>query len=205
MSKIDYKKELKELYRPPAKKVVEVNVPQMNFLMIDGTGLPDEQSPTTEFGQAIEALFSVSYKLKFMIRNGQGMDYGVLPLEGLWWADDMSDFIKGNKSKWKWTAMIMQPGPVTKKLVNEAIKQVQDKKDLPSVDRLRFKLFKEGPCAQILHIGPFSEEGPVIEQVHSFISKCGRKPAGKHHEIYLSDIRRVAPENMKTVIRQPMK
>lgn len=201
MSKIDYKKELKEFYRPSAKKVVEVAIPKMNFLMVNGNGAPE----TTEYKEAIEVLYSVSYTLKFMIKKGDiGIDYGVLPLEGLWWADDMSDFINDNKSKWIWTMMIMQPELVTKDLVQAAIHQVKDKKNLPAIDKVRFESFQEGKCAQTLHVGPFSEEGPTVERVHSFIAECGSELIGKHHEIYLTDIRRAAPENWKTVIRQPM-
>jgi len=201
MPKIDYKKELKEFYRPSAKKVIEVNISKMNFLMVDGNGAPE----TTEYKEAIEALYSVSYALKFMIKEGDiGIDYGVLPLEGLWWADDMSDFINDNKSKWIWTMMIMQPELVTKDLVQAAINQVKDKKNLPAIDKVKFKPFHEGKCAQTLHVGPFSEEGPTVERVHSFIAECGNELTGKHHEIYLTDIRRAAPENWKTIIRQPM-
>lgn len=201
MSKIDYKKELKEFYRPSAKKVTEVDVPEMNFLMVDGSGAPE----SAEYKEAIEALYSVSYTLKFMIKKGDiGIDYGVLPLEGLWWADDMSDFINDNKSNWIWTMMIMQPELVSKDLVQAAIDQVKAKKNLPAIDKLRFESFKEGKCAQTLHIGPFSEEGPTVERVHSYIEECGSSLTGKHHEIYLTDIRRAAPENWKTVIRQPM-
>ena len=201
MSKIDYKKELKEFYRPSAKRVTEVDVPEMNFLMVDGSGAPE----SAEYKEAIEALYSVSYTLKFMIKKGDiGIDYGVLPLEGLWWADDMSDFINDNKSNWIWTMMIMQPALVSKDLVQAAIDQVKAKKNLPAIDKLRFESFKEGKCAQTLHIGPFSEEGPTVERVHSYIEECGSSLTGKHHEIYLTDIRRAAPENWKTVIRQPM-
>lgn len=201
MSKRDYKKELKEFYRPSAKKVVEVNVPTMNFLMIDGQGTPG--SPQHQ--EAIEALYAVSYTLKFMIKKGSiGIDYGVLPLEGLWWADDLSDFVKNNKDKWIWTMMIMQPELITKKMVQAAIAQVKDKKNPLAIDKLRFEPYIEGKSAQTLHIGPFSEEGPTVEKVHEFIYKAGNKLTGKHHEIYLTDIRRAAPENWKTIIRQPM-
>lgn len=201
MSKIDYKKELKELYKPSAKTVVEVHVPNMNFLMVDGNGEPGSE----RYAEAIEALYSVSYTLKFMIKNSSGgVDYGVLPLEGLWWADDMSDFINDNKSNWIWTMMIMQPDLVTEELVQAAINQVKVKKNLPAIGKVRFEPFLEGKCAQTLHVGPFSEEGPTVERVHSFISESGNEITGKHHEIYLTDIRRAAPENWKTVIRQPM-
>ncbi|MDN3681943.1 GyrI-like domain-containing protein [Vibrio tapetis subsp. quintayensis] len=200
MSKIDFKKELKHLYRPSAKNEVAVDVPEMNFLMIDGLGEPGSES----FGIAIEALYSVSYTLKFMIKKGDiAVDYGVLPLEGLWWADDMADFIADNKANWKWTLMIMQPSYITKALVGEAIEQVRTKKKLASVDKLRFEAFTEGSCAQTMHIGPFSEEGPTVERVHRFIESNGNQLAGKHHEIYLSDFRRTKPENLKTIIRQP--
>lgn len=201
MSKIDYKKELKEFYRPSAKKVVEVNVPTMNFLMINGQGTPG--SP--QYKEAIEALYAVSYTLKFMIKKGDiGIDYGVLPLEGLWWADDLSDFVKNNKDKWIWTMMIMQPELVTKKMVQTATTQVKDKKNPPAINKLQFKPYIEGKSAQTLHVGPFSEEGPTVEKVHAFIHAGGNKLTGKHHEIYLTDIRRAAPENWKTIIRQPM-
>ena len=204
MSKIDYKKELKGLYLPSSKKVVKVNVPAMNYLMVDGIGEPDPVL-NPGYGQAVEALFTVSYTIKFMLKKAEnGIDYGVLPLEGLWWADDMTDFIKGNKSRWKWSMMIMQPKVVTKSIVGEAIKQVKAKKKVTAIELLKFSSFTEGEAAQILYIGPFSEEGPTVEKVHSFIVERGRKIRGKHHEIYLTDVRRAAPENWKTVIRQPM-
>ena len=140
-----------------------------------------------------------------MIKKGeQGIDYGVLPLEGLWWADDMSDFINDNKANWRWTMMIMQPKLINKTLFKAAVKQVKEKKALPAIDLIRFESFKEGKCAQTLHIGPFSEEGPTVQRVHDYIVEQGSELTGKHHEIYLTDIRRAAPENWKTIIRQPM-
>jgi len=201
MKKIDYKKELKNFYKASAEKVEIVEVPKMKFIMIDGEGGPSSAS----FQDAIEVLFPLSYTLKFMVKKGViGIDYGVLPLEGLWWADDMSSFIMGKKDEWKWTLMIMQPEIVTKKMVQEAIEQVKVKKNPVSLPLVRFESFSEGKSAQIMHIGPFSEEGPTIEKVHSFIEDNGSQLTGKHHEIYLSDIRRSAPEKLKTIIRQPM-
>ncbi|KZK95276.1 MULTISPECIES: GyrI-like domain-containing protein [unclassified Pseudovibrio] len=201
MLKIDYKRELKVLYKPSAKHVVEVDVPAMNFLMVDGKGEPGSKI----YSEAIEALYSVSYTLKFMIKQSNtGIDYGVMPLEGLWWADDMSDFINDNKSNWIWTMMIMQPELITRDLVKRAVDQVKAKKDLPAINKIRYETFHEGLTAQTLHVGPFSEEGPTIELVHTFINQNGKRLRGKHHEIYLTDIRRAAPENWKTVIRQPM-
>jgi len=200
MEKIDFKKELKHLYEPPTKKVEIVNVPEMNFLMIDGKGDPNI---TQEFSDAVEALFGVSYTLKFIIKKGElEIDYGVMPLEGLWWADDMSSFKTGDKSKWKWTLMIMQPEYITNDLVTEACRQVQKKKNPAALSKIRFESFLEGQAAQTMHIGPFSEEGPTIKRVHDFISGQGYTLFGKHHEIYLSDIRKAAPEKWKTIIRQ---
>ena len=201
MEKIDYKKELKHLYRSSAKKVEVVEVPKMNFLMIDGDGGPNH--PT--FQNAIEVLFPLSYTLKFMIKKSDiGIDYGVLPLEGLWWADDMSSFIKDKKDDWKWTLMIMQPELITNEMVVEAVNQVRVKKNPTSLPLVRFESINEGKVAQIMHIGPFSEEGPTVQKLHSFIEDSGKKIIGKHHEVYLSDIRRAAPEKWKTIIRQPM-
>ena len=202
MSKIDYKKELKHLYRPSAKKVEAVDVPRMNFLMIDGKGDP---STSQEFKDAIGVLYPLSYTLKFMIKKGGiGVDYGVLPLEGLWWADDMSSFVDDRREHWQWTLMIMQPELVTEQMVQEANAQVLKKKNPVSLPLVRFESFEEGKVAQILHVGPFSEEGPSVEKVHAFIEESGSQRRGKHHEIYLSDIRRAAADNWKTIIRQPM-
>jgi hypothetical protein len=202
MEKIDLKKQLKHLYSPSAETVEIVTVPQMNFLMVDGMGNPNTAKA---YSDAIEALYPVAYTLKFMVKNGKaGIDYGVMPLETLWWADDMSAFTTGNKDAWKWTVMIMQPEFITKKMVEQAIEEVGRKKKPASLPLIRFEAFKEGKAAQILHIGPFSEEGPTIEKVHSLIESKGSRPVGKHHEIYLSDLRRTVPEKWRTIIRQAM-
>lgn len=202
MKKIDFKKELKHLYKPTAKKVDIVDVSKMNYLMIDGEGNPNENQ---FFQDAIEALFGLSYTIKFIIKKGKmQIDYGVMPLEGLWWVDDMSKFSIDDKDSWKWTLMIMQPEYVTKEIVKAAISQLTEKKNPLALPMLRFEAFKEGKAAQIMHLGPFSEEGPTIEKIHSFIDDNNKKRTGKHHEIYLSDRRRAAPKNYKTIIRQPM-
>ncbi len=202
MAKIDYLKQLKHLYGPSAKKVEIIEVPQMNFLMIDGKGDPNT---SLAFKDAVELLFSLSYILKFMIKKSEmELDYGVLPLQALWWSDDISAFCTGNKDAWKWTVMIMQPEFITPAMVEEAKIEVQRKKKLASLSPLRFETFNEGKAAQTLHIGPFSEEGPTIKKVHSFIENSSSQRIGKHHEIYLSDIRRAAPEKWKTIVRQPM-
>ena len=204
MKKIDCKKELKHLYNSSAKEATIVNVPPMNFLMIDGEGDPNISK---SYQDSIEALFSVSYALKFMIKKGKlQIDYGVLPLEGLWWADDMTNFNAQNKNKWKWTSMIMQPEYITQEIVVSAIEQVKKKKNLVALPKMRFESFNEGDAVQIMHIGPFSEEDPTIEKVHSFIRENGcQLTTGKHHEIYLSDFRKTASSKLKTIIRQPIK
>lgn len=202
MEKLDLKKELKHLYQTPAKEVVEVDVPTMNYLMVDGEGDPNIVSA---FAEAVETLFTVSYTLKFMVKKGVlATDYGVMPLEGLWWADDMTKFSIADKSNWKWTAMIAQPPFVTRAMLDAAFAEVKKKKNPVALSRLRFESFTEGKCAQILHIGPFSEEGPTIARLHKFIETNGGKLYGKHHEIYLSDIRKAAPGKWKTIIRQPL-
>ena len=201
MQKIDFKKELKHLYKPSTKNVEVVDVPEMNFLMIDGKGDPNISQ---EFKDAVEALYGLSYTLKFMIKKGElAIDYGVMPLEGLWWTDDMADFSVDDKSAWKWTLMMMQPEYVTAPLYDEACVQLKKKKDPVALPELRFESFSEGKSAHIMHIGPFSEEGPTIKKVHDYIEANGSKLSGRHHEIYLSDTRKADPAKWKTVIRQP--
>ena len=202
MEKIDYTKQLKHLYGPSPRKVEVVDVPRMNFLMVDGEGDPNTAKA---FSDAIEALYPLAYTLKFMVKKGEtGIDYGVLPLEALWWADDLSAFTTGEKDAWKWTLMIMQPELVTGEMVTAATAAVARKKKPVSLPLVRFEAFTEGKAAQTLHIGPFSAEGPTIERVHALIEESGCQRVGKHHEIYLSDLRRTAPEKWKTIVRQPM-
>ena len=201
MPKTDLKKTLKHLYQPSARAVVQVDVPAFRFLMIDGAGDPNT-SP--RYAEAVEALFSVSYTAKFMVKKGpSGIDYAVMPLEGLWWSDDMSSFAANDRSKWQWTMMIHQPSYADDAVLADAIAAVKRKKGLAAVDALRLEWFAEGPCAQTLHVGPFTEEGPTIRRVHDFI-EARASLAGKHHEIYLSDIRRADASRWKTIIRQPM-
>jgi hypothetical protein len=202
MTRIDFKKDLARLYRPSAREAALVEVPAMNFLMVDGAGDPNRER---SYREAVEALFSVSYAIKFKVKKTLAIDYGVLPLEGLWWADDMSAFTAGDKSLWKWTMMIMQPEFVGAAMVRDTVAEVGKKKDLPALGLLRFEKFAEGKSAQILHVGPFSAEGPTIAKVHAFIASLGGKRSGKHHEIYLTDIRKADPAKWRTVIRQPLR
>lgn len=201
MQKIDLKKALKHLYHSSAKEVSQVDVPPLRYLMVDGSGDPNTSAA---YAQAVEALFSVSYAAKFMAKKGpQAMDYAVMPLEGLWWADDMSVFEANDRTQWQWTMMILQPDVVGEDLIEAAMAQVRKKKTLPALDALRLETLSEGVCAQILHVGPFTAEGPTIERLHQYIdARTGRR--GKHHEIYLSDIRRADPSKWRTVIRHPM-
>lgn len=205
MEKRDFKKEFKQLYGPNGKIVTGVDVPKMNYLMIDGAGSPGETN--MEFQLAIEALFSLSYTIKFYLKKNQGIDYGVMPLEGLWWAENMADFDPetGNRNNWRWTLMIMQPEFVTNELVMSQKSEVMKKKSLAAIDRVRFEALEEGKSAQIMHIGPFAVEGPNVQRIHDFIAENGGVRSSKHHEIYLSDFRRVNPEKMKTILRQPYK
>jgi hypothetical protein len=204
LTKIDLKKELKELYNPPTARISVIEVPAMNFVMIDGTGDPNKSQ---EYQDAVEALYSISYAIKFMVKKEKSIDYGVMPLEGLWWADDITRFTTDSKEIWKWTSMIMQPEYVSEELFNRALGQVEKKKSLPSLSKARFQSFHEGLSVQTMYIGPFAEEGPTIEKLHDYIRDNGYVFDGltrKHHEIYLSDFRKTAPEKLKTVIRQPV-
>ncbi|HZD44205.1 MAG TPA: GyrI-like domain-containing protein [Methanomicrobiales archaeon] len=202
MTKIDLKKQLSHLHNPPAHTPVLVDVPSMQFLMVDGKGDP---GTSQEYRDAMEALYALSYTLKFMVKKGeQGIDYVVPPLEGLWWAEKMEAFRVGDRNAWQWTSLIMQPEVVTVELFERARAEVGRKKDPPALRKVRFLQFHEGLSAQVLHMGPFAGEGPTVERLHTFIQEKGYRLRGKHHEIYLSDPRRIAPEKMKTILRQPV-
>lgn len=191
------------LYKPPAKKVEIVEVPAMNFLMIDGAGDPNNSQ---SYMDAVETLYSLSYTLKFALKKTDGVDYRVAPLEGLWWSDDMEVFLSGTREAWLWTMMIAQPSLVTPERVDRAFEEVRRKKNPSALPLVRFERFHEGLAAQIMHIGPYSAEAPTIQRLHDFIRSEGGVFHGcmqKHHELYLGDPRRAAPEKLKTVIRQP--
>lgn len=201
MEKLDLKKSLKYLYEPGAKAFSVVDVPEMNFIMIDGQGNPNTSA---EYVASLQALYSAAYTLKFMIRKEMAIDYPVMASEGLWWTDDMRDFSTSRKDDWKWTMMIMQPEIVTRQLFDRAVAAALEKKGQPALTRLRLERFHEGLATQILYFGPYSEEGPTISRLHQSIDESGHVRFGKHHEIYLGDPRKVAPEKLRTVIRQPM-
>lgn len=196
--------ERERLYKAARKEPALVQVPEIAYIMIDGHGDPNTSQ---EYKQAIEALYALSYGLKFALKKEEGVEYRVGPLEGLWWAEDMTAFTVDRKSDWRWTMMIAQPDAVTSEHVDRIRDDVARKKDLPALAKARLERYEEGLCAQILHVGPFSAEGPTIAALHAFIRAEGctfDTPACKHHEIYLSDVRRAAPEKWKTVIRQPV-
>jgi hypothetical protein len=199
MKKIDHKKLFKHLYNPSAKKPELIAVPPMNFLMIDGQGDPNTSK---DYAAAVEALFTLAYTIKFMIKKTQEIDYKVMLLEGLWWAKNMNDFVANDRKNWQWTMMIMQPDIVTKKIFAEALAQAQEKKGLPKLAEIRFETYDEGLVGQLMHVGPFSAEGPNIQKIHEYILESGKKLSGKHHEIYLNDPRKTNPAKMKTVLRQ---
>jgi len=205
MQKLDLKKQFKHLYQPSAKQFSIVDVPPMNFLMVDGAGDPNTSA---EFAAATEALYALSYGLKFGVKQGKYgdtlYDYPVMALEGLWWVDDMTRFGVTPKGDWYWTIMIMQPDIISPAMVEAARADVAKKKNPAALPKVRFEQYHEGPSAQIMYFGPFKDEGPTIARLHAFIEESGHQLRGKHHEIYLSDFRRTAPEKLKTVIRQPM-
>ena len=199
-TKIDLKRELHELYTARRKPGI-VDVPELKFLMIDGHGDPNTSA---DYGHAIEALYSVAYTLKFTLKKDGSLDYPVMPLEGLWWADTMDDFVTGSKASWNWTAMLLQPDVVTAELVATATDAASRKRSLPAAALLRLEAFTEGLCAQVLHVGPYADEAPTITCLHRFIAEEGYVRRGKHHEIYLGDPRRSAPDRLRTIVRQPI-
>ena len=200
MTKIDLKREYRDLYTASNDCTV-VEVPALAYLMIDGSGDPNT---AREYKDAVSALFSVAYKTKFIAKADTGLDHTVMPLEGLWWTDDMADFSVEDKSNWKWTMLIAQPDHVEPVHVAEAIDHAATKKKLDAASSVRLERWEEGTAAQLLHIGPYAEEAPNIERLHDFITGSQMSLRGRHHEIYLSDPSRVAPEKMKTIIRQPV-
>ena len=201
LQKVDRRKQLAEFYTAkPTPKVVDV--PPLDYLMIDGRGDPNSSA---DFAAAIEALYSVSYAIKFALRGGpEQIDFAVMPLEGLWWADDNDAFEREDRGAWKWTLMVVQPPQVTAAQVKEAVAKVRVKKSrLSALDGLYFKRWTEGPSAQLLHVGPYESERPNIERLHAFIGAMSGRMRDKHHEIYLNDANRTVPDRLKTIIRQP--
>jgi hypothetical protein len=207
MKKLELRRTYKHLYQPSARKVELVEVPELSFIMIDGH-IEKGHAPgdSQAFQQAVQALFGASYTLKFTskLRKKDAIDYPVMPLEALWWVED-GRFELSKPDNWCWRAMMMQPEHVTPEMFAEALAQVRRKKPSPALERLRLECFAEGKCIQTLHLGPYSAEPATVERMRAFAKESGYVLADRHHEIYLSDPRRCAPEKMKTVLRHGAK
>jgi hypothetical protein len=203
MEKIDFKKQWKHLYRPSAKDFDLVEVPAMDFMMVAGEGDPNTSSA---YQAALEALYALAYKVKFISKSRYERDYVIPPLEGLWWADDMDVFTTQlDKDQWKWTMMIMIPEWIESEVLDEARKEVEAAKSPPALPLLRVESYDEGLCVQIMHLGSYDEEGPTLHRLHhEYLPEHSLQPSGLHHEIYLSDPRKLAIEKLRTVLRQPV-
>ena len=201
MEKLDLRKKYKTLYAPSSKEFTLIEIPPLQYLMIDGHGDPNTSQL---YMDALQTLYSLSYTLKFHLKKTAGLDYTVMGLEGLWWVPDMANFSVEHKEDWLWTAMILQPDFITHDLVAEAKRQATVKGKAPLADQTRLETFDEGLSVQIMYFGAYADEGPTIKRMHEYIRANGMEPTGKHHEIYLSDVRRVTPEKNKTVLRQPV-
>ena len=196
MTKLDLRKELKRYYTAKRKPEL-IDVPEGKFLTILGKGDPNGE----EYQRAMMALYGVSYTLKFD-RKAEGRDYNVMHLEGLWWVDggvfDLND--PAPREQWRWKSMIRQPDFITDEMVEEVRPGVWEKRG-PKVDEVKLESFHEGLSAQVMHVGPYSEEGPTIQLLHDYITEQGYRMRGDHHEIYMNDPRRSKPEKLKTIIR----
>lgn len=201
MDKLDLRKQYKPLYSPGSKEFTLIEIPALQYLMIDGHGDP---AVTQDYVDAVQTLYSLSYTLKFHLKKTQGIDYTVMGLEGLWWMPDMRNFSLERRADWDWTMMILQPDFVTPGLIGEAKDIAVAKGKAPHASRARLEVLEEGKCVQIMYFGPYVDEAPVIARMHTWIREHGYTPSGKHHEIYLSDPRKVAPEKNKTILRQPL-
>ncbi|MBF6349744.1 MULTISPECIES: GyrI-like domain-containing protein [Nocardia] len=200
--KLDFKRTL-DAYQAERGRFRVVEVPDLQYLMIDGHGDPNT---APEFTAAVESLYPVAYKLKFASKRGLGRDYVVMPLEGLWWAEDMDSFTAArDKARWDWTLMIMVPDWIDREMFTAAVEQAGAKNRPARLDDVRLESLSEGRCVQTLHIGSFDDEAEVLARMHQeFIPDNGLRMAGRHHEIYLSDFRKVAPEKLRTILRQPV-
>lgn len=202
MEKVDLKKELPDSFTASADEFTVVRLPECNYLMVDGEGDPNSSNV---YAQAIELLYGAAYTLKFKCKKEQLVDFVVAPLEGLWWADDMRSFETGDKDSWKWTMMIMVPPQVPEPLVTAALAEFRAKKSDAPVSRIRYESLNEGLVVQILFVGPYDAEGPTLARMHDeFMADNALTPRGRHHEVYLGDPRRTAPERLRTILRQPV-
>lgn len=205
----DYKKEYKEFYLPPKAPGI-ANIPGMNFVAVRGKGNPND--PDGEYKKAINLLYGISFTIKMSYKGSRRIEgyfpYVVPPLEGLWWQDGMTGIDYSHKENFRWISMIRLPEFVTKEEFNWAVREAEEKKQT-DFSRAEFFTYKEGLCVQCMHIGSYDDEPATLRKMGEFLSENGYQPdlSGErlHHEIYLSDPRRTAPERLKTVIRQPIK
>jgi hypothetical protein len=201
LTKLDLKYELRPLYAAGHTPRF-VDVPCLPYLMLDGHGDPNT---TAGYTVAVKAIYAVAYALKTAIRNAEaGVDFAVMPLEGLWWSAGKIALAAAERPSWDWTLMIAQPEFVTAEMLEEVREGAAHKATPEAVAAVRFGTLCEGPCAQVMHIGSYSDEAAAALRLHDFIVSNGRVAAGRHHEIYLSDPNRTAPQRLKTVIRQPV-
>lgn len=201
MEKLDLKKSRKVLFSAPRNRFVPIDVPPVSYLMADGHGDPNR---APEYRAAVESLYATAYTIKFLYK-ADGRDFVVAPLEGLWSARDPESFIAGRKDEWDWTMMIMMPDFVDEASFQQARGRAAEKLGAIS-ESLRLETLEEGLCLQALHIGSYDEEGPLLAKLHKEIMPAERYDfAGRHHEIYLGDPRRTAPEKLKTLLRQPVR
>ena len=211
MKVLDLRKQYKYLYQPSAKKIETVQVPCLQFAMIDGAiekGSEPGKSPL--FAEATQAMYSMAYTLKFMLkkRKTNAIDYPVMALEGLWGVED-GFFDITVKDNWFYTLMILQPDVVTPEVFEEAREQVRRKRgESDSLAKVRLGTFEEGLCVQVMHLGPYATEPATIERMHEYMQENRLRdnvgPNGKHHEIYLGDPRNADPSKLKTVLRHPV-
>jgi hypothetical protein len=195
----DVKKDLKQLYAPKNTDWALLDVPEQQFLAIDGRGNPNTAE---SYKRAVEALYAFAYTIKMTAKRA-GEDFVVGPLEGLWWAEDYAAFTVRAKDSWQWTMLISLPEAVGEDAVEEARESVRRKKKIDAPVRL--EKLREGRCAQALHVGSYDDEGPLLARLHGeFLERQGLEPTGLHHEVYLGDPRRVEPAKLKTVLRQPV-
>jgi hypothetical protein len=202
-TKYDVKRELRQYYGPRNTGWALVEVPAQQFIAIDGRGDPNTSA---DYARAVEALYAVAYTIKFTSKNALGRDFVVAPLEGLWWSDDPEVFVTRAKDAWHWRMLISQPDWITEDLIDEAKQGALAKKGLPAIAEIRREGLHEGTSAQLLHVGPYDDEGPALARLHhEYLAAHNLRMSGHHHEIYLGDPRRAEPAKLRTVLRQPVR
>lgn len=202
MTRYDIKRELKQCYAPRNRDWALVDVPAQRFIAVDGSGDPNTSAA---YARAVEALYTVAYTIKFASKRTLDRDLVVGPLEGLWWSDRPEVFTARDKDAWQWRMLISQPDWITEDFIDDAKQTALAKKGLPAIADVRYEPMHEGLCAQVLHIGPYDDEGPILAELHGeYLAANNLRMTGHHHEVYLGDPRRSAPAKLRTVLRQPV-